>query len=376
MSTIAMGINGVSNAIKTFNDDSAGFGQKLTAITSGAIMGFNGLKTAISGVGGVISTFSNGVKATKVGMDALTAATKLNTNADLASMNSTKLKTLATLLSNKADEQEIATELSGLGVKNASTLATQMSTMAKEGNAVGALKLAAANIKLAATEYAVLWPLLLIVAAVGAVVAIIWAVVTAENAETKALKQTTAALEEASSAYDKAKDAVQSFKDQVSDYNEAIAGLNALEAGTDKMREAIEEANKKARELIETFKLFGQYSYGANGEIILNKDALNAIEAGLRENEIRAEKAYNLAALRKQEAQTNFDNKEFTQNAKVTYDIVYTYTTDSDGARTITGYLNPNDYENKASGSTWTYKAADPYAQYTGGNTQTEYAQK
>ena len=59
-STIAMGINSVSNAIKTLGDDSAGFGQKLTALAMGLTMGFSALKTVIAGVGGSITILSNG----------------------------------------------------------------------------------------------------------------------------------------------------------------------------------------------------------------------------------------------------------------------------------------------------------------------------
>jgi hypothetical protein len=48
------------------------------------------------------------------------------------------------------------------------------------------------------------------------------------------------------------------------------------------MAAAVEEANKKARELIETYGLWNDYTYGANGEIIINDEALQEVEARLR----------------------------------------------------------------------------------------------
>jgi hypothetical protein len=155
-------------------------------------------------------------------------------------MNSTKLKTLATLLSNKADEQEIATELSGLGVKNASTLATQMNTMAKEGNAVGALKLAATNIKLAATEYAVLWPLLLIVAAVAAVVAAfaIWDACTVSSAEKT--ERLTANVQNMKEAASEAKEEAKGLREAFEDYQEVKNTLDGCAVGTTEWKTAME----------------------------------------------------------------------------------------------------------------------------------------
>jgi hypothetical protein len=73
-STIAMGINSVSNAIKTLGDDSAGFGQKLTALAMGLTMGFSALKTVIAGVGGSITILSNGKKALAASTGLVTAA--------------------------------------------------------------------------------------------------------------------------------------------------------------------------------------------------------------------------------------------------------------------------------------------------------------
>jgi hypothetical protein len=54
------------------------------------------------------------------------------------------------------------------------------------------------------------------------------------------------------------------------------------------MADAVEDANEKAMKLIETYGLWGDFEYGANGEIIIDEDALAEAE---REVEARESKA-------------------------------------------------------------------------------------
>jgi hypothetical protein len=57
-STVAMGINAVSSAVKTLNDDTASFGTKLTSLAMAGTMGISALTTAFTGAKSVFSAFN------------------------------------------------------------------------------------------------------------------------------------------------------------------------------------------------------------------------------------------------------------------------------------------------------------------------------
>ena len=57
--------------------------------------------------------------------------------------------------------------------------------------------------------------------------------------------------------------------------NDAIEkGLKDLKVGTDEYKSALEKANEQAKALIEKHKLYGQFTYGENGLVNIDKDAL------------------------------------------------------------------------------------------------------
>jgi chromosome segregation ATPase len=198
--------------------------------------------------------------------------------------------------------------------KVAKATATKLVQRAQAGETAGTIKDTAANWANVASQAAKLWYIALIVAIVAALIALIWALVTAEDAETKALKAANEQLEASKNAYDRARDAAANFKEEVSDYEDALNGLKELTAGTEEMADAVEEANKKARKLIETYGLFGQYSYGANGEIIFDEGVLDGVERSLNSKEKQAEVNYYGAKINQIEAQSNYDAKQNTSS--------------------------------------------------------------
>lgn len=133
--------------------------------------------------------------------------------------------------------------------------------------------------------YEALAPYLPIIFAVSAAIAglsaIVYALVKAQNAENEAAKQAAANLENLTKRYEELTGAVQNFKEEVSSYDEAVDALKDLETGTEEYKEKIEEANKSAKELIETYKLFGQYSVGNDGLITIDEEAFDKVQSEL-----------------------------------------------------------------------------------------------
>ena len=137
-------------------------------------------------------------------------------------------------------------------------------------------------------------PLLLVVlalvAAFASFVAIATTVVLVANAIYKAYNKDKIAAQELSDQvevlterYNELTTSVNEFKTAVSEYNDALKALEELDKGTEEYAQALEDANAKAKELIETYKLFGDYEY-KDGLIKIDKDALDkALEGASKE---------------------------------------------------------------------------------------------
>lgn len=97
-------------------------------------------------------------------------------------------------------------------------------------------------------------------------------------AHEEAVKKAQDAVERTTESYNKLSQKAETFKDAVSDWESAREGLSGLKKGTDEYADALDKANEKARQLIETYGLFGQADY-VNGVIQINPEALKNLES-------------------------------------------------------------------------------------------------
>ena len=136
-----------------------------------------------------------------------------------------------------------------------------------------------------------------------------------EHSFNSQLERAAEAVEHISEAYEEAAQKAEDFKNAVSDFQEAINATEELEKGTVSYRESIEEANEKARELIETYGLFGKYKY--------NKDGLIEFDDGVLQN---AQSEYNKD---KHEKQANVAVAKGTQASLKTDALINSYQAES-----------------------------------------------
>ena len=313
LSSIAMGISSIQNAFETFNDEDASFTSKLTAGAMAATMGIRGMMTAMSGISAVVGS----VNATLGINEAATMAVAIANKIGAAAVDENNTAELANLLVGKL----------GMTQDTAEATAKKLVTAAQKGETAATIKDTAANWANVASQAAKLWWITLIIAAVAALAVLIYAVATAEDAETKALKQANEQLENSKNAYDTAKEAAENFKAEIADYQDALNGLQELTAGTQEMADAVEDANKKARELIETYGLFnsGDWRYGSNGEIIINKQALDEAQIEYDNRAKAFEIDYYSAKMNQLKAQQAVDTKSYL-NGFGTYTTAKEYT--------------------------------------------------
>lgn len=127
-----------------------------------------------------------------------------------------------------------------------------------------------------------MWEVYLIIAAIVAIIGLVTvgikALSDAYNADAKAAQQAAEAAQEAKKAFGDAKTAADSLKTTISDYTDALSQLKDLKSGTEEYTEALETANTKAKELIETFGLYDE-AYTQNGMILFKDNSLENLQA-------------------------------------------------------------------------------------------------
>ena len=318
-STIAMGITSITNAIDTLNDDDASFTTKLSAGAMAATMGIRALTTTLGG----LNTVVNSVR----------TATAMKEAVDMASAVATGKQTQAEL------ENLLVTKL-GVAEDKKAAAAEAIVTAAKKSGSAATVKDTIANWANVASQAAKFWYISLIIIAITALIGLIYAIVTAEDAETKALKVANEQLENSKNAYDRARDAAANFKEEVADYQDALNGLKEMEAGSEELANAVEEVNKKARALIETYGLFskGDWSYGANGEIIISEQALKDAQEDYNNRAKRAEIEYYSAQANQVRASTNAKAKDYTSKMG-TYTTAREYVNKTEHGYTSKAYV-------------------------------------
>lgn len=116
------------------------------------------------------------------------------------------------------------------------------------------------------------------VAIIGALTVAVIAGVKAWNKDADAMKAANERLADATEAYKKCKQAAEDFKQTVEEYNTAKDAVKELTSEMEGFKEAVEEANEKARELIETNKLYNDWSYDEKGVIQIDPNKLKEIQ--------------------------------------------------------------------------------------------------
>ena len=162
-----------------------------------------------------------------------------------------------------------------------------------------------------------MWEFYLIIAMLAAAVAIVVGTVKMMidnfNADAIAAEKAAKQAKLLTERYKELKDAYQDLKDTMSEYKEARQGLAELEKGTDEYAQALEEANEKARTLIETLGLYGDYIY-QNGEIIIDEEALKKAEQEKTAQLNRAENQALLGQLAADQAQMRSETTDLSRS--------------------------------------------------------------
>ena len=290
---VMQGFQGLTSVVMGVIDEDASNWERFSAFIMGVGMG---LPMVASGLGKVIQGFQafgaarekatmaqaagneedkesialSGQEAAAEGTEAAASTTSAGAEtvekaAQDASNISEGAGAAANIAETTTETGDAAASLVSAGAETVETGATQANTAANWANA--------------ASQLAKLGIIGLIIAAVIALIAVIVMLTKSEDSETAALNRANEALNEANALYEKATERVNAFKKAQSDYDDAVKEFEKLSTSAENYNEKLEEANEKAKALIETYGLMpDDFQYTNAGLIEIDDDKLAEVE--------------------------------------------------------------------------------------------------
>ena len=257
------GVMALGGAINALGNDNLSTGEKIFQFLSALATSLYSVTTSAKDVVGAMGMLS-GVKIDFSDMDAFKKTIIDAANAKKAMK--------------AANEAAEVSEKGLAAAKGATTTATVAGTAATAAGTGATTAATGATTSFGAALWSVLWPVLLVVAAIAALAGGIYALVKAYNKDADAAAAANEQVEEATKRYEELSSAAKELKETLSDYNDALDSLKNLTAGTEEFETALEKANEQAKELIETYGLWNDWSYGENGEIVISDEAQKRIQ--------------------------------------------------------------------------------------------------
>ena len=203
-----------------------------------------------------------------------------------------------------------------------------------------------------------LLPILPIILAVAAGIALLAVAVVAGvkawNKDADAMKAANEQMDAAVDRFNKLNEEAKQLKETLEDYNEALKNIEEMTTATEGFEEALADANAKAKELIETYGLYGEgdWSYGDKGQIVISDEAQARIQAQADQKAHTAERQMYGAKIYAGQAtlksQTTDLKRDIGYEAKYYYDEngnkKYGTTTDAYGSET---YYSSEQFSNE-----------------------------
>ena len=203
---------------------------------------------------------------------------------EMAAKSGVQVATMAKIL---AGTQENATTARGIIQTKAATLASKLSGQGQIKEAIATKLLAISNAAatgstaaLAGAIWSLVWPMLLVVAAIGALVLGIVAIVKAvqeakKNSPEGQLETAKKTLEEVTQAATDAAEAYNNLSDSLNGLNDKYEKINELTAGTREWKDAVYEVNQQVLDLINEYpELAKAYSLDENGIFRLTNESI------------------------------------------------------------------------------------------------------
>ena len=315
LSSLAMGLSSLKSIFDTLQNKDMSFFDKLLSVSLS--------------LGMAIPSIVSGVSMLKTSYEKLTNAktretfeTALNTIIQENNNRVTRQGTIA------AGQNTVATTAQ-TGAENKLTKSLILQTAAW-------LKAKTGMSAAAALGWSVVGIIAAVVAAAAALVLISKAVYNSIHKEEIAAKAAAQAASDLGKAYDECREKYQQMINEFNEYKDAIDALDNLTKGTQEYRDALDEANQKALELIQNNpdKFTKDDYYWDNDKLVIKDTAMSRVAEASRQETAGLYAASTMANANNAQAQANLQRKNLVDT--VTGSL--RNTTDVD--KTIDAYLN------------------------------------
>ena len=128
------------------------------------------------------------------------------------------------------------------------------------------------------------------------------------------LEKITEESEKATEKANAAEEAYKSLKETIEGYDSAVKSLEDLTEGTEEFKAAIEEANEKARELIDTYNITKGVSIDKNGLIVIDENILKEKQQNYFDTSKATTGSEYILKEEQKELTVEVDNKELINN--------------------------------------------------------------
>ena len=146
--------------------------------------------------------------------------------------------------------------------------------------------------------------LAIIIAVIIAVAAAFKALANAIETDEEAMQRANETVNNLTTSLNDAKTAAESLKTAISDYTDALEELDKLDQSTKEYADQLELTNEKARALIETYKLYGKYTW-ENGQIKFNEGVLDQAQSQANKRIKTLQNMTNFAKINKNDMISN-----------------------------------------------------------------------
>lgn len=296
----------------------ASSGSEAIMSFSGALMQANAFISSMTSLGEVFSN-EDSTTIEKIGaaIGAVTSAFALFNSISQVTKTLMALETaqhkqaaIAGFLHAAAGNAEAKAELAKTHPKLANIAATIAQTVANWGLNASMAPLLIVTLALTAA-------ILLLVGTITAVVAAFKAISNAYNADAIAAQKAAEAAKELKNQYEETKQAYDDMISHMEKYQSAREGLESLTKGTEEYREALQEANRAALDMLASSDKFTSEDYHwENGELIINEDAMNRVKKEMAQDEAESYAALQMANINASRAKAKSDTTDFKRSSR------------------------------------------------------------
>ena len=278
ISQFVSGILTLKNIGNIFTDDNLSVGEKtlqlFVALTSGGMQ----LAQSYSAIKDSFGDVSNSVKKVYASLVELTIAReaeKASAEGKIAvdAATSVSQTTVATTAKAAEEAEENLAKAEGEAAAMGAVAGASGGAVATGNAAIGTSAAAATPsvAALSATVWSLLWPILLVVAALAVLAVGIYAVVKAYNSDADAAKEAQATADEARKAAEEATNAYNRLSEGMDKYKDGVEALKELTAGTEEYTEALDSANQAVMDLVKADASLAKY-VKKRGELYVFED--------------------------------------------------------------------------------------------------------